>query len=88
MYIHSLHRMHRDIKVCSLPGRYGSFSHLPSHQSDNILMSLAGEIKLADFGYAAQLTKQKQKRNTIVGTRKLLQFGTFIWEWKDIGAAD
>jgi len=50
IYIHSLHRIHRDIK------------------SDNILMSLNGEIKLADFGYAAQLTKQKQKRNTIVGT--------------------
>jgi serine/threonine protein kinase len=50
IYIHSLHRIHRDIK------------------SDNILMSMQGEIKLADFGYAAQLTKQKQKRNTIVGT--------------------
>jgi len=50
IYIHSLHRIHRDIK------------------SDNILMSLTGEVKLADFGYAAQLTKQKQKRNTIVGT--------------------
>jgi len=37
-------------------------------KSDNILMNMQGEIKLADFGYAAQLTKQKQKRNTIVGT--------------------
>lgn len=50
IYIHSLHRIHRDIK------------------SDNILMAMNGEVKLADFGYAAQLTKQKQKRNTIVGT--------------------
>jgi len=50
MYIHSLHRIHRDIK------------------SDNILMGMNGDIKLADFGYAAQLTRQKQKRNTIVGT--------------------
>ncbi len=50
IYIHSLHRIHRDIK------------------SDNILMALSGDVKLADFGYAAQLTKQKQKRNTIVGT--------------------
>jgi len=49
-YIHSLHRIHRDIK------------------SDNILLSDGGEVKLADFGYAAQLTQQKQKRNTIVGT--------------------
>jgi len=49
-YIHSLHRIHRDIK------------------SDNILIGTDGSIKLADFGYAAQLTQEKQKRNTIVGT--------------------
>lgn len=49
-YIHSLHRIHRDIK------------------SDNILLGSDGTVKLADFGYAAQLTQQKQKRNTIVGT--------------------
>jgi hypothetical protein len=49
-YIHSLHRIHRDIK------------------SDNLLIGEDGSIKLADFGYAAQLTQEKQKRNTIVGT--------------------
>lgn len=49
-YIHSLRRIHRDIK------------------SDNILIGSEGEVKLADFGYAAQLTQDKQKRNTIVGT--------------------
>jgi len=49
-YIHSLHRVHRDIK------------------SDNILLGTRGEVKIADFGYAAQLTSQKTKRNTIVGT--------------------
>jgi len=27
-----------------------------------------GEVKIADFGYAAQLTQQKNKRQTIVGT--------------------
>lgn len=50
-YIHSLHRIHRDIK------------------SDNVLLStIDGSIKLADFGYAAQLTQKQQKRNTVVGT--------------------
>jgi len=49
-YIHSLHRIHRDIK------------------SDNILLTLDGAVKLADFGYAAQLTQKQQKRNTVVGT--------------------
>lgn len=49
-YIHSLHRIHRDIK------------------SDNILLGDTGDVKIADFGYAAQLTKKKNKRNTIVGT--------------------
>jgi len=49
-YIHSLHRIHRDIK------------------SDNILLNDAGEVKIADFGYAAQLTQKQQKRTTVVGT--------------------
>ena len=50
VYIHSLHRIHRDIK------------------SDNILLNDAGEVKIADFGYAAQLTEKQQKRTTVVGT--------------------
>jgi len=49
-YIHSRHRIHRDIK------------------SDNLLISSAGQVKIADFGYAAQLSKEKKKRNTVVGT--------------------
>lgn len=48
-YIHSCHRLHRDIK------------------SDNILIGPDGSVKIADFGYAAQLTKGKSTRNTIVG---------------------
>jgi len=49
-YIHSLNRIHRDIK------------------SDNILLHTNGSVKIADFGYAAQLTNEKSKRTTIVGT--------------------
>jgi len=37
-------------------------------KSDNILLNGLGEIKIADFGYAAQLTEEKQKRRTVVGT--------------------
>lgn len=37
-------------------------------KSDNILLSDDGRVKIADFGYAAELSREKLKRNTIVGT--------------------
>mmetsp|Transcript_20370 Transcript_20370/g.34761 ORF Transcript_20370/g.34761 Transcript_20370/m.34761 type:complete len:488 (-) Transcript_20370:14-1477(-) len=37
-------------------------------KSDNMLVGSNGSIKLADFGYSAQLTQKKNKRNTVVGT--------------------
>jgi len=37
-------------------------------KSDNILMGLDGSIKITDFGYSSQLTKQANKRNSVVGT--------------------
>jgi serine/threonine protein kinase len=37
-------------------------------KSDNVLMASNGEIKLADFGYAVQLTQEKATRKTQVGT--------------------
>jgi len=49
-YIHSLNRIHRDIK------------------SDNILLGSNGDVKMSDFGYAAQLTINRRNRTTVVGT--------------------
>ena len=37
-------------------------------KSDNVLLSLNGEIKLGDLGFAAQLESRNQIRNTFAGT--------------------
>jgi len=37
-------------------------------KSDNILVDKNGSIKVADFGFAIQLTKEQQKRKSVVGT--------------------
>ncbi|GAA5817361.1 hypothetical protein MFLAVUS_010905 [Mucor flavus] len=37
-------------------------------KSDNILLSLQGDIKLTDFGFCAQLNEGQSKRTTMVGT--------------------
>ena len=37
-------------------------------KSDNVLSSFDGDVKLADFGYAAGLVREKMHRTTAVGT--------------------
>lgn len=37
-------------------------------KSDNTLITRTGQVKLADFGFAAQLTEKEAKRNTVIGT--------------------
>lgn len=49
-YLHSFHRLHRDIK------------------SDNILLNSQGQVKIADFGFAVGLTREENKRRSVVGT--------------------
>ncbi len=37
-------------------------------KSDNVLIDMAGQVKVADFGFAINLTTEQSKRNSIVGT--------------------
>ncbi|KAI8369233.1 kinase-like domain-containing protein [Radiomyces spectabilis] len=37
-------------------------------RSDNVLLNMRGEVKLADFSHCAQLTSRNPKRNSVVGT--------------------
>jgi len=37
-------------------------------KSDNVLLNMRGEVKIADFGFSAKITAERDKRNSVVGT--------------------
>eukprot|EP01126_Amoeba_proteus_P058453 TRINITY_DN7543_c0_g1_i2.p1 TRINITY_DN7543_c0_g1~~TRINITY_DN7543_c0_g1_i2.p1 ORF type:complete len:240 (-),score=45.84 TRINITY_DN7543_c0_g1_i2:88-807(-) len=37
-------------------------------KSDNILLNIYGQVKLADFGFSRQLTSSEEKRTSVIGT--------------------
>jgi serine/threonine-protein kinase 24/25/MST4 len=68
-YLHGENKIHRDIKGMLTKSLLSSLI-----QAANILLSSQGDVKIADFGVAAQLTNQKNKRNTFVGTPYWVSF--------------
>jgi serine/threonine protein kinase len=47
-------------------------------KSDNVLVNLKGDIKLADLGYAAQVTEEQNKRKSKVGTKNWMAPEIFL----------
>ncbi len=71
-YLHTMGKMHRDIKVIDLLSEgttsvVNIFKFL-MFQGANILLTEGGDVKLADFGVSAQITATINKRKSFIGT--------------------
>lgn len=54
-----------------LVGLYALHSKRQLHRdlkSDNVLLNMQADVKIADFGFAIQLTKDRLNRKSLVGT--------------------
>ncbi|KAG6537485.1 hypothetical protein ZIOFF_002579 [Zingiber officinale] len=68
-YLHNEGKIHRDLKGYTFDlAIWSQEMRVSADISANILLSEKGDVKVADFGVSAELTKTMSRRKTFVGT--------------------
>lgn len=67
-YLHGDQKLHRDIKGTAATFPLYTYTKADNMIAANILLTSAGQVKLADFGVSGQLSTTMTKKNTFVGT--------------------